>query len=303
MRYLVTGSNGRLGTKLIEQLLARPEAEPLGASRGPCANGYLGTFPFWQLDIADAAAVERVIGEARPDAVIHAAAKTDVDGCERERDQARAENVDGAANVARACAARDIHLVHVSTEYVFDGTAGPYGEDDTPNPLGWYAATKYQGELAVQAATVAATIARTTVIYGYARHRRPDFVLWLIGQLRAGERVRVVHDQIGSPTLADNLAQMLLALADARATGVYNTVGATIVGRYDFARLAAEAFGLDPDLIEPISTATLKQAAPRPLEAGLLMDKFRAAFPHVPVLSAAGGLAVLRAQLTAAGLL
>ena len=297
MRVLVTGSNGLLGTKLLERLFADPSAEPLGASRGERANAYLGDLPFWQLDVTDAAAVERVLDAARPDAVIHTAALTDVDGCERQRDRAQAINRDGAANVARACAARGIRLVHLSTEYVFDGTAGPYREDDPTNPLGWYAQTKHAGEQAVMAAGGNWAVARTTVIYGYAPHVRANFVLWLLGRLRAGERASIVDDQIGSPTLADNLAEMTLALAASDQVGIFNTVGADVISRYQFAHIAAETFGLDPDLLDPISTASLKQLAPRPLRAGLLMDRFRAAFPSVPVLSAVEGLAVLRTQL------
>ena len=301
MRVLVTGSNGLLGTKLLERLLASADDEPFAASRGACANGYLGSFPFQALDVTDADAVERVLDEVKPIVVIHTAAMTDVDGCEREHDLARAVNADGAANVARACAARGAHLVQLSTEYVFNGAAGPYSEVAATNPLGWYARTKYEGEQAVAAAGGSWTIARTTVLYGYAPHVRANFVLWLVGKLRAGERVRIVRDQIGSPTLADNLAEMVLALGQGRARGIFNTVGASVLSRYDFARLAAATFGLDPDLIDPIATAELGQPAPRPLRAGLEMDRFRAAFPDVPVLSAEAGLAVLRDQLRAAG--
>ena len=301
MRVLVTGSNGLLGTKLLERLIADPAAEPLGASRGERANAYLGDIPFWQLDVTDAAAVERVLDAARPDAVVHTAALTDVDGCERQRDLAEAINRDGAANVARACAARGVRLVHLSTEYVFDGAAGPYREDDRTNPLGWYATTKHAGEQAVIASGGSWAVARTTIIYGYAPHVRANFVLWLLGRLRAGERANIVDDQVGSPTFADNLAEMTLALAASDRVGIFNTVGADVMSRYAFARVVAETFGLDPDLLDPISTASLNQLAPRPLRAGLLMDRFRAAFPTVPVLSAAEGLAALRDQLPPTG--
>src|SRR4051794_21081699 len=299
---MVTGSNGLLGTKLLERLLAEGADQPLGASRNERANGYLGDLPFWRLDVADAADVERVLDEARPDAVIHTAALTDVDGCERQHDLARAINTDGAANVARACAARGIRLVHLSTEYVFDGAAGPYRETDPVNPLGWYAKTKAAGERAVMAAGGNWSIARTTIIFGYAPHVRANFVLWLIGQLRDGKRVRIIHDQIGSPTLAENLAEMTLALARSDAGGVFNTVGADVMSRLDFARAIAATFGLDAALIDPISTAEFGQPAPRPLRAGLLMDHFRETFPDVPVLSVRESMAIVKRQLAEAGL-
>lgn len=302
MRVLVTGSNGLLGTKLLERLLHDAAYEPLAASQSARKNAYLGELPFWQLDVADADAVARVLDATRPDVVIHTAALTNVDACEQQRERAQAVNADGAGHVARACAARGIDLVHLSTEYVFDGTAGPYRETDPVHPLGWYAKTKEAGERAVRAAGGRWTIARTTIIYGYAPHVRANFVLWLLGELRAGRRVRIVHDQIGSPTLADNLAEMVLALAVRRATGVFNTVGADVLSRLDFARQIAAAFGADPSLIDSISTAELGQPAPRPLKAGLLMDRFRAACPDVPVLTVPEQLQVLRRQLEEAGL-
>lgn len=302
VRVLVTGSNGLLGTKVLEQLCRGVgDAEPLAVSRGTCANAYLGTFPFWQLDVTDRAAVERVFDRARPDVVVHTAAVTDVDGCERERDRAWATNAAGTEHVAHASAAHGAHLVYLSTEYVFDGGNGPYAEGDSTNPLGWYAQTKYAGEQAVIAAGGGGAVARTTVVFGDAPHVRANFVLWLIGKLRAGERVRVVDDQIGSPTLADNLAEMVLALGLGRARGIYHTAGATVMSRYEFARLAATTFELDATLIDPIPTASLGQPAPRPLRAGLKLDRFRHTFPTVPVRSAVEGLAILREQLRAAG--
>jgi dTDP-4-dehydrorhamnose reductase len=241
--------------------------------------------------------VDALLAIARPDVVVHTAAMTDVDGCERQPEAARLANVVAAENVARACRVVGAHLVHLSTEYVFDGLAGPYGEDDRPNPISVYGRTKLDSEAAVLEHCRNAAIARTTVLYGHAPNVRPNFVTWLVGQLRAGRPVRVVDDQIGSPTLADNLAEMCLALALGRARGIYNTVGADVLDRHAFSLLAAEAFGLDPSPISPASTASLAQAAPRPLRAGLRMDKLRRDFPDVPILGARAGLERLRAQL------
>ncbi len=303
VRVLVTGSNGLVGTKVLERLVRDAGAEPLGAYHQSRGNDYLGTFPSWTLDVTDAANVARVLDEARPDAVVHTAAFTNVDAAERERERAQALNADAAGHVARACAARGIRLVHLSTEYVFDGAAGPYRESDPINPQGWYAETKAAGEQQVIEAGGSYAIARTTVVYGYAPHVRANFVLWLVGQLRAGERVRIVDDQVGSPTLAENLAEMVLALADSREQGIFHTAGADVISRFAFSEQVARTFGLDAALMDPITTAALNQPAPRPLKAGLLMDKFRAAFPSVPVLSVAEGLAVVRDQFEQAGLL
>jgi dTDP-4-dehydrorhamnose reductase len=222
---------------------------------------------------------------------------TDVDGCERDPAGAWQANVVAAEAVARGCRDSGSHLVHLSTEYVFDGRCGPYGEEDPVHPLSVYGRTKLESELVVRQLCPQALIARTTVLYGQAPSVRPNFVTWLLSELQDGRVVRVVDDQIGSPTLADNLAEMCYALACRRATGVYNTVGADCLDRHAFARLVAEVFGLDPALLQPVSTASLHQAAPRPLRAGLRMDKLRRDFPDVPVLGARAGLEALRRQL------
>src|SRR5262249_31570042 len=157
--------------------------------------------------------------------------------------------------VAEACREVGAHLVHLSTEYVFDGRNGPYGEDDPTNPISVYGRSKLASELAVRERCPDAAIARTAVLYGHALNGRPNFVTRLIGQLRVGQPVRLVDDQVGSPTLADNLAEMCLALALGRASGVYHTVGAERLDRFAFGQLIAEVFDLDPSHLQRISTA------------------------------------------------
>ena len=267
MRILVTGSNGLLGTKVLDRLLAQGADQPLAASRNERANGYLGDLPFWRVDVADAADVERVLDEARPDAVIHTAALTDVDGCERQRDLARAINSDGAGIVARACAARGIRLVHLSTEYVFDGEAGPYRETDPVSPLGWYAKTKEAGEQAVIAAGGNWSIARTTIIFGYAPHVRANFVLWLVGPAtrRQAGADRPRSDRVadaGREPGRDGAGPRRPAMSAASST----RSGADVISRLDFSRQIAATFGLDASLIDPITTAEFGQAAPAPAE-------------------------------------
>jgi dTDP-4-dehydrorhamnose reductase len=296
-RILVTGGNGLLGTKVIEQSLARSDIEIVSTSRDTCQNGYLGSFPFSEMDITDGDAVSRVLREHRPNVVIHTAAMTNVDGCETHRDEAWSINVNGTEYVARTCAEIGARLVHLSTEYVYDGKAGPYRETDPVNPLGWYAKTKWESEERVRAGLDNAVIGRTTIIVGQAKHVRPNFVLWLVNQLRSGQPAKIVVDQIGSPTLAENLAEMVLVLALSDVHGVYHTAGDTVIGRYDYARLIADVFDLDTERLVPITTAELNQPAPRPLMAGLLMDKFKADFPQVHVLSAREGVEAIKAQI------
>jgi len=296
-RILITGGNGLLGTKVIEQALARPEIDIISTSRDVCQNGYLGQFMFSRLDITDVNSVQRVLVQHQPDVVIHTAAMTNVDACETHHEEAWAINVSGTEHVAQTCRDLGARLVNLSSEYVYDGTAGPYTETDPVNPLGWYAKTKWESEERVRSIVENAVIGRTTIIIGQAPHVRPNFVLWLVNQLRSGQMANIVVDQIGSPTLAENLAEMVLALALSDARGVYHTAGDTVIGRYDYACLICDVFDLDSSMLIPITTAELNQPAPRPLKAGLLMDHFKQDFPNVHVLSAREGLEAIKAQV------
>lgn len=296
-RVLVTGGNGLLGTKTVELLLAEGR-QPISASLEPeSLNRFLGAFPYFPLDITDAAAVRNLLARLRPEAVIHTAAFTAVDACETQRDLSRRVNVEGTANVAAACREIDARLVHLSTEYVFDGESGPYTEEDLPRPISHYGLTKLESEKSVRERCSDWVIGRTTVLFGRAPNVRPSFVAWLVDKLSRGERIRVVDDQIGSPTLADNLARMLVGLLDSDRGGIYNTVGDTILDRHAFAVMAAKLFGLEPALIDRVKTPELGQPAPRPLRAGLIMDKFKRAFPSVPVLTAQQALEELQRQM------
>lgn len=296
-RVLVTGGNGLLGTKTLGLLLAEGR-QPFSASLEPeVQNRFLGEFPYFHLDITDAASVRELVVGLRPEAVIHTAAFTAVDACETQRELSWRVNVEGTANVADACREVGARLVHVSTEYLFDGENGPYTEEDTPRPLSHYGLTKLESEKAARERCADWVIARTTVLFGHAPNVRPSFVAWLVDRLSRGERVRVVDDQVGSPTLADNLAQMLLALLDSNRCEIYNTVGDSILDRHAFSVMAARLFGLDPGLIDRIKTSELNQPAPRPLKAGLLMHRFKRDFPWVPVLTAEESLDLLRHQM------
>lgn len=293
-RVLVTGGNGLLGTKTIGLLLSLGR-QPISVSLEPdCLNRFLGDFPYSSLDITDPAAISSLFAELKPEAVVHTAAFTAVDACETQRDLSWRVNVDGSANVALGAAEVGARLVHVSTEYVFDGANGPYTEDDLPNPISHYGRTKLESEKAVKERCRDWVIGRTTVLFGDAPNVRPSFVRWLVDSLREGKEVRIVDDQISSPTLAENLAEMLLALLDSGKTGTYNTVGDSILDRYSFSTMIARVYGLDAGPVRRVKTSDLNQPAPRPLKAGLIMEKFKREFPSVRVLTAEESLLRLR---------
>ncbi len=265
MRALVIGASGQVGGALVR--LLRERGEPVVGTYW--SRPVPGLEP---LDVTDGDAVREIVAAARPDVVYLPAALTAVDYCETHRDEAWSKNVEAPANVARAATGAGAKLVFYSTEYVFDGRAGPYGEDDPINPLGVYAESKAAGERAVQAASSDVLIIRTTIVFGWDP-RSVNFAMQVWNRLSAGETMRVPADQIGNPTLVDFLTEATVELVDRGVRGIVNVVGRDRVPRTEFAVRLARALRLDERLIEPISTAELRQVAPRPLNAGLRTEK------------------------------
>jgi dTDP-4-dehydrorhamnose reductase len=295
-RILVVGSNGLLGQKMAEQLvrgtsyritLASVEDEPVRE---------LESVPYVRLDITVHKEVRELVAELRPDVIVNCAAMTNVDLCETERELAWKINVSGVEYLAEASKKQHAVLVHVSSDYVFDGKHGPYTEDDRPEPLSYYGKSKLASENALRSTGVAFLVARTMVLYGHAPGVKANFALWLIQSLQARQSVSIVDDQIGNPTLVDDLAYGLLRAVELGKTGIYNIAGRDICSRYEFAVRLARVFGLDESLIIPIKTASLKQPAARPLTSGLITLKAEVELGFKPS-SIEHGLEVLKSQL------
>jgi dTDP-4-dehydrorhamnose reductase len=249
----VTGSGGLLGRTLVP-LWREAGAEVLAWTRA-------------DFDVTDAAATSRVIGAARPDAIVHAAAWTDVDGAERDAPSAMRANRDGAANVAAAAAAARAALLHVSTDYVFDGTArAPIAPAAKLAPLGAYARSKAAAETAVQDSTGDWVIVRTGWAYG--PHGR-NFVDTMKQAAAAGRSAAVVSDQIGAPTSVRLLAEALWALLAARARGIWHVAAKGETSWYGVARTVYEAAGADSSRVKACTSAESRRPAPRPAYAVL----------------------------------
>lgn len=276
MRLLIIGGGGQLGSKLVE--LAKPNFEVYATymTRRPPLEGDRSI----PLDKRHRDRVFALFKELKPDVVIDTGAIHNVDYCETHRDEARAVNVEGTKNLAEACEAHDAKFVFVSTDYVFDGTKGNYSEEDVVNPVNYYGLTKLEGERAVARACSRYAIARPSVIYGYvpsasrsSSGKPMNFAVWLIQKLRSGEPAKIVTDQYSSPTLVDSLAKALLRLAEGDEIGIFHVAGRSRLNRYEFALKIAERIGLDSELISPITTDQLKQAARRPMDSSLKVDK------------------------------
>jgi dTDP-4-dehydrorhamnose reductase len=280
VRVAVTGANGLLGGDAVAQLAGRHEVLALG--RGPCRLP-AGPFAWADVDLGDGRAVGDALRAFRAEAVLHAGAATDVDGCERDPELAWRVNVGGTEQVARACRALGARLVAVSTDYVFDGTAGPYSEDDVPNPRGAYARTKRCGEEAALLLAPDCAVARVAVVYSGRPGARSTFATQVVEKLSRGEPVRAFSDQIVSTTLAASGAAMCLELLlQTGYRGVLHAADATVLDRVEFARRIARRFGLAGEIV-PVRTADAKLLAPRPLRAGLRVDRASALLRHGPL--------------------
>jgi dTDP-4-dehydrorhamnose reductase len=247
MRVVVTGAAGMLGHRVVADAVAR----------GHEATGT--DLP--ELDLLDAPAVAAFVAGAAPDAIVHCAAYTDVDGAEADEETARAVNADASANVAAAGAAAGAFVVAVSTDYVFAGDAErPYLETDAPAPRTAYGRTKLLGEQAVAAATADHAIARTAWLFGAGGGNFVDTMLRLAADR---DEVRVVDDQIGCPTWTGHLAPALLDVAERRLAGVHHLAGG---GRCSWAGLATETFRQAGAAcrVEPVGTQEFPRPAPRP---------------------------------------
>jgi dTDP-4-dehydrorhamnose reductase len=280
MRVAITGANGLLGGAAVAQAAGAHEVLALG--RGPCRLP-AGRYAWASVDLADGRSLEAALLAFRPEAVLHAGAATDVDGCEREPAVAWRTNVGGTEQAARACAALGARLVAVSTDYVFDGEAGPYAEEDLPNPRGVYARTKRCGEEAALLLAPGCAVARVAVVYGGTPGARSTFATQVVEKLSRGEPVKAFSDQLVSTTLASSgAARCLELLLETRYAGVLHLSDATVVDRVEFARRVAARFGLSGQII-PVRTADVNLPAPRPLRGGLKVGRAAALLRHRPL--------------------
>lgn len=281
MRICVTGSNGQVGTEVVELATA--------AGHDVVALG--------STDVGDRDLMREAIGSARPDAVIHCAAYTDVDGCESDPERARRVNTDGVRFVSEAAeaAGEAVRVVAVSTDYVFDGEkVAPYVESDPTNPLGAYGRTKLAGEQTLDLGRHA--VARTSWVCGRVGRNVARTVLRLADE---GTVMRFVDDQRGHPTIARDLAGALIRLAEDRATGIWHTTNQGAVSWFEFAREVVRVGGGDPGIVTPITTAELDPPRParRPANSvldserfapGQLLPDFRASLPDLIAALRAG---------------
>ncbi len=296
MKILVTGSNGLLGQKLTSLLDSDRAIELIATARNdlslPLVRGR-----YIQMDITKETEVNRVLREQKPEVVINTAAMTQVDQCETERDACWLANVTAVNFLVQACEEIGAKLIHVSTDFIFDGSNGPLSEDAQPGPVNYYGESKLAGEEIVKQSKINWAIVRTVLVYGItADLSRSNIVLWVKKNLEEGKTINVVNDQWRTPTLAEDLAKGCYLVATKKATGIYHISGEEMMTPYDIAMKTAEFFKLNKTLISATDSNTFKQPAARPLKTGFNITKAKIDLGYQPH-SFIEGLAILARQM------
>lgn len=296
MKILVTGANGLLGQKLIQKLEEDSEVELVATARTPLVYS-LKKGSYCKLDIENKEEIVQAFFEHKPEVVINTAAMTQVDDCETQKEKCWKANVTSVELLAEACLWYNSHLVHVSTDFIFDGSRGPLDENEKPAPVNYYGESKLAAEEIVKASSIEWSILRTVLVYGITPDMsRSNIVLWVKNTLEQGKSINVVNDQWRTPTLAEDLALGCYLAAKQKATGIYNISGKDFLSPYDIAVKTADFFNLDTSLIKATNSTQFKQPARRPLITGFVIEKARKELGYEPH-SFEEGLAILSKQL------
>lgn len=254
----------------------------------------------FQGDFTNRKEIKELCLHLQPNIIINTAAYTNVDGAETDRQKAWLVNVTGVENLVAVCRLTDAHLIHFSTDYIFDGEHGPYIETDRPNPLGYYGKTKMAGENACIGGNIDYTVIRTNVLYGATTTLKQDFVIWTLKKLAESKPFSVVNDQFSNPTFIDDLGYLVDKILRSRTKGIFHAGGADWVSRFEFAIMIAKVFREDIKLITPITTNELHQAAPRPMRGGVIPFKAETTF-GIKFSGIESGLLAMRRQLQVVG--
>jgi dTDP-4-dehydrorhamnose reductase len=295
-RVLICGSNGLLGQRLSLLLSDNTAHEVLNTSKHRSFVFDNHLFDYTQLDITRKSDVKSLVSSFQPSVIINAAAAANVDWCETHREEAWNVNCVGVENLVDAARKVGATLIHVSTDYVFDGKAAPYAEDAQPKPLSYYGKAKLAGENAVRSGGIPHAIVRTIVLYGAGINVKNNFPLWVINNLRSGTAIQCAEDQISNPTHVSDLANSIVKIFELGRTGLYHVCGSERTSRYDFAVRIANVFELDPSLIARVKSADLKQVAQRPLATEFITRKAETDLA-VKSMNIHEGLILLRAEL------
>lgn len=298
MKILITGSNGLLGQKLVHLLSQKSDIQLIATSRGSNRLAFKDGYEYQEMDITNPQQVVEVIEKNRPDAIIHTAALTQVDDCELQKEDCWQKNVKAVEYLADACEKHNIFLCHLSTDFVFDGEAGPYSEEDKPSPVSFYGWSKYAAEEVLKRSKCSWAIVRTVLVYGIVEDMsRSNIILWVKNSLEAQKPINVVTDQLRTPTLAEDLAMGCWLIVNQKAEGIFHISGKDFLTPYEMAIKTADFFQLDKSLISQVDSSNFTQPAKRPPRTGFILDKAISVLGYNPV-SFEEGIGVLAEQMS-----
>jgi len=280
---LVTGSNGLLGQKLTDLYLHRPNVQLVATGVGPNRHPSKSGFIYEEMDITNTEQVFAIISKHSPTVVIHTAAMTQVDDCEFQKEACVKLNIDSVKYLAVLSVQFKFHLVHLSTDFIFDGTHPMYTEEDAAKPLSYYGWSKLEAEKMVIENAQNWSILRTILVYGQvADMSRSNIILWAYNTLKDAKNAKVVDDQFRTPTLAEDLAMGCILAAEKKVTGVFNIAGKDYVSIIDLVQKVSDMYGFSMENIETVSSSTLNQPAKRPPITGLDITKARNVLGYEP---------------------
>lgn len=280
---LLTGANGLLGQKLVTKLSRRDAVQLIATGTGPNRNEVDEGYVYVSMDVTKPEQVRAVFEQYSPSEVIHTAAMTNVDQCEREPEACWDLNTKAVQTLVDMCKVFKARLIHISTDFIFDGAAGPYSEKATPNPLSVYGRSKLEAENIVIASGIPYAIARTMLVFGVVPDMsRSNIVLWVKKSLENGQAIKVVHDQWRCPTLAEDLAEGVVLMTMKDRNGIYNISGPDMLSVHEMSLAVAEHWELDASLITPVDSSTLNQPAKRPPKTGFIILKAQTELGYRP---------------------
>ncbi len=263
MKFLVTGSAGLVGRQVVKDLAKDGETVYSAFHKLQPENG----IPT-QMDLCSDDQIKKVIEKTNPDAIIHLAAFTDVDLCEKEKELVMKINGHATEIIAKQAAKQKSFFVYVSTDYVFDGEKGMKKESDQTNPVDFYGKSKLEGEKAVMNLASSWCIARTSTPYGIHPTKK-SFPVWVAENLNQKNTINVIIDQFTSPTYIPNFSRMLIEVAKRQIVGIIHLAGATRISRYEVAELVADKLNLDKKFLKPVNLDEMKFSAKRPKDSSL----------------------------------
>ena len=298
VKVIITGSNGLLGQTLLGLLLNEKESyQVIGFSKGKNRSGR-EDFNYVSIDLTKKENLKEKIQEIQPDFIVNTAAMTQVDDCETNKEDCNILNVEVVKWLVEISKEINAHLVHLSTDFIFDGLAGPYAEEALAHPLSYYGKSKLASEDLLKASPVKSAIVRTVLVYGIAHDMsKSNIILWVKHSLEQGKKIQVINDQWRTPTLAEDLALGCMAIAQKKAEGIFNLSGKDLLTPHEMALKTAHFFKLDASLIEEVDGSVFTQPAQRHARTGFILDKAITELNYNPH-SFDEGMAILQKQLS-----